>query len=405
MSTSATLGQTTRTRLPSSAAKREGMGIWRFVTLVAATLMGVITGWAYLTRRGHGVDWSAIYNAAQTWREGGQPYVVGDSFFNPPPTLLLLRPFLLLTFDQAYAVWTVINVAILLICTAALALAGGWRWDGRQAAAGAWLCLFFTPSVLLVPVTGNLSGLVLASYALGIWWLRQGKDGRAGAAFALGLCKPQLVFLVLPLLLYKGRWRAAGSYCVTSLVAVGVSLPFTGLATYRAYLSIQQWIANSTQDNAALQLDAPGIHAMLLQQWPGSFWSTFAATILSLMVVAALAWYWRGEWQPESSRFLDGWSLLVAATILVVPYAHSYDLVLLILVIVTLFMKRERHAVNCLLASSTLLLLYAAPFAVLVYRQHFVVPVLLCACALLWHEASTSSHGTGPIAPQSIQPP
>jgi hypothetical protein len=196
--------------------------------------------------------------------------------------------------------------------------------------------------------------------------------------------KLQLGFLGLPLLLYKRRWRASAAYCATAAITILISIPAVGLDNFKAFLRVERSIAGWTNSNDALQLDVPGIHGMLLQHWPHSVGAEVAADILSVLIVGALAWYWRGEWRPGTSEFARGWALVVLVTMLLASYAHSYDMVLLIFPAVLLYAERLKGRVGKAWSGVALLALYACPALVLAFHQHAMVPAMLVAVIVLW---------------------
>jgi len=359
---------------------------------VLAGLAGLFVLLAFYTRKGaYGSDWQTFYNAAARWRDGGRVYTVADGFFNPPPTLLLLRLFTVLPYPPSRILWGALSACMLLASGWLSARALTWRPDGRSLALGAWWILVSAPCVLLAPLTGNWSGLILLSFSLSLYLFQRGHEGWAGAVLAATLVKPQLAFLTLPLLLYKRRWRAVGGYLGACALSVLVSLPLVGRQAYGDYFQVQRSVADWTLTNNPLQLDVPGLHGLFLQHWPGSVAASSAANLLSLGLVGLLAWYWRGPWQPASLRFVIGWSLVLVVTMLGSSFAHSYDLVLLVPPCVTLFVLGERarslRSERRTWARIALIALYVSPYLVLLFRQHFVVPAMLAALVVLWWSA------------------
>ncbi len=336
----------------------------------------------YVSKGPYGSDWQTFYDAAVRLRQGRRVYTVAAGFFNPPPVLLPLQLFILVPYIPSRVVWGALSTIMLLASAWLTADAQGRRPDAHTRALAAWWILCSVPTMLLVPLTGNFSALVLFSMALSLWLFARGKEGWAGAVLAITLVKPQLAFLTLPLLLYKRRWRAALGYLAVVCGAVALSLPVVGISAYREYLAVQRSVAGWTSNNDALQLDVPGMHGMFLQRWPHSTAAEIGATACSLVLVLALGWYWRGSWRPGSTRFAAGWALLVLCTLLVSSFAHSYDLVLLILPMVTIDAQASSGIRRW--AALVLVALYVAPDLVLLFRQHFLVPVMLGACFLLW---------------------
>jgi len=103
-----------------------------FVAMVLALLAAVLVVYAFYTKKGaSGSDWQTFYQAAERWRDGKRVYTVADGFYNPPPTLLLLRPFLALGYVPSRVVWGALSTAMLLVSAALSADALGWHPGAR----------------------------------------------------------------------------------------------------------------------------------------------------------------------------------------------------------------------------------------------------------------------------------
>jgi hypothetical protein len=90
--------------------------------------------------------------------------------------------------------------------------------------------------------------------------------------------------------------------------------------------------------------------------------------------------------------------MLVLVELLVVPYAHSDDLVLLIIpaaVLCVVHLRSDPRSLPTLWIRPTLLALYLAPVLVVYYRQHFMAPVMLATFLLLWRLAPPPTSGAG----------
>jgi hypothetical protein len=247
-----------------------------------------------------------------------------------------------------------------------------------------WIA-FYVPTVLLVPLTGNFSALILLAYAAALWSFAHGHDRAGGIALAITLVKPQLGFLGLPILLLARRGKAAVAYVLTTLFFTLVALPVVGVANYRDFVQVEREVSAWTSTNDALQLDVAGVHGMLLQRWPHELGAEVVSACLSLGIVAVLVWYWKAGWRPGELSFATGWALVVLTTLLVSTYAHSYDLTLLILPAVVLWVYRQGDRSARLPITLSLVTLYAGPPLVLAFHQHFMVPFMLVAMVvLLW---------------------
>jgi hypothetical protein len=76
----------------------------------------------------------------------------------------------------------------------------------------------------------QFAGIAAMWIALGLWAIKEKRDVFAGICFALATAKPQMMFLLLPLLglwsLTARRWRLAASLTISMIVLVGVSFLF-----------------------------------------------------------------------------------------------------------------------------------------------------------------------------------
>jgi hypothetical protein len=385
-------------------APTKPLSLTLFAGLLLAGLCGIFVLLAFYTRKGvYGSDWQTFYDAAERWRDGSRVYTVAGGFFNPPPTLLLLRVFVLLPYSPSRIVWGGLTALMLLVSAWFTADGLGIRPTRREMLLASWWILVSVPCVLLAPLTGNWSGLILLSYTAAVWLFCRGREGSAGAVLALTLVKPQLAFLVLPLLLYKRRWRACLGYLGASAAALLVALPLVGVHAYGDYAQVQRAVSDWTVTNNALQLDVPGIHGMLLQIWPQNDTAGNAANLLGLILIGALGWFWRGPWQPASTRFVVGWSLLLLVTLEASSFSHSYDLVLLIPPCVVLYAVTRAGDPYSAAAKAALIAVYVAPTPVLIFHQHFLVPAMLAAIAVLW--ASSTSPGIAELGRRSLHMP
>ncbi len=371
--------------------------------LVLAALTGLFVLFAFYSRKGaYGSDWQTFYAAAQHLRHGQKVYVVAEGFFNPPPVLLLLLPFTIVSYQVSRVIWGTLSAIMLLVSAALTADLCGYRPSLRERALAFLWIAFYVPTILLVPLTGNFSALLLLAYSVAFWSFNRGHDRLGGAALALTLVKPQLAFLGLPLLLFMRRGQASVAYLLTVLVLALLALPVVGLSNYRDFLQVERAVSAWSSTNDALQLDVPGVHGLLLQRWPHQFGAEVVSAALSLAILAALAWYWKAGWRPGGLPFATGWALLLLSTLLMSTFAHSYDQVLLIVPAVVLWVYRRRAPSLRLPITLLLVALYAGPPLVLTFHQHVMVPFMLAAMALLLWLARRPLPAAPPRAPRPL---
>ena len=392
-------------------AARHSTGLLGLAALLVVVLADVsilhaqyVQGGFYASRGFYDSDWLVFYRAAERLRDGANPYEIQAQFLNPPSFLLLMRAAIVLPYMPSRIIWSVASALMLLAAVPLTAAATGWRPAHAAWPRLAVAVLAYTPTVLLIPVAANTTAPVVLCYALAFRLFVRGHEGRAGAALCVAtLIKPQLALLLLPLLLYKRRWRAAAAYLATAATVLAISLAVEGPATFANFLRMER-AASGWADSATLWIrDIPGLHAAALQAFPGSGLAAGAAYALSTALLGALARFWQGPWRPDARRFAIGWAMLPLVDLLIAPYSHSDDLTLLIVPAVILCAlaaqtpgavapvaggrdkqrqapeARAMRAVPLVLAG-----LYLAPMLVVFFRQHFMVPAILAALWVLW---------------------
>jgi hypothetical protein len=150
-------------------------------------------------------------------------------FVYPFYTIFLLLPliWLPLSYSWIQAIWLVL-ILFSLVASALLCLVllrwqiPLWLW----AVILLWTVIFYNSTRTII--LGQFAGLVLLSFVLALLYLRRGRDGWAGFWLVWTTLKPQMVFLLLPLLflwaIYQGRWRLLIGFGASLGVLVGVSL-------------------------------------------------------------------------------------------------------------------------------------------------------------------------------------
>ena len=192
-----------------------------------AALVGIRDGYARL------YDLGAQKAAIESLGPGFNP----QPFISPPPLAWLVTPLLLLPFQAALAIWTVLLLAAL--CWAWYLLAPGERL-GKAAHLALFLGLFPVAFGLMV---GQPGALVAAAIATCWWLMRQDRPVLAGLALSLIVIKPQLALLVPLALLGSGHAKTFGAWLAASLLIGLIALALLGpdgLARYRDVLAQTQ---------------------------------------------------------------------------------------------------------------------------------------------------------------------
>jgi hypothetical protein len=212
------------------------------------------------------------------------------------------------------------------------------------------LCFFFLPSWAAV-VLGQSSMILLVLYFFTWKLLQQGQELRAGAFLGLGLLKYHLVLPFAVILLLRGKFRAIAGFSLVGMLLAAISLVAAGTAGIWAYAHLLVDIV-SHPANPAYESFSPG-HIMPTI-WGGYFallggrvpaaGITLLAGLTSIGLLVFTAWRWR---QAEKHGMDNHSNIMFAAalatTILVAPHVYTYDLTLLLLVMLLIF-NSERWA-------------------------------------------------------------
>ena len=279
-------------------------------------------------------------------------YTRGLLPYNHLPFLaVILAPVAELPLPVSYGLWFGATVAALV---AALVLLGREMIAVARTRAEARLAPWALGGLALgfFPVYQDLLQVQTApwdllGYTLMVRALRQGRDGAAGLALGLVLVKPQLLIVPLLVLLWGRRWRVLGSFAaLAAALGLAVTPLFGGFGWVGRYLALLGDVAGANSSSSTVQPplmeNLRGFFTLLAAHTdPAALGSGNAAWVLpatvvsSGIVLAGLAWMWRGHTAWDAAADPAGWDRRWAATLLaallVSPHGFSYELVLLLL--------------------------------------------------------------------------
>jgi len=194
----------------------------------AAATVGIRSGYSHL------YDLSAQKVAIESLGEG---FFNPQPFISPPPLAWLATPLLVLPFEAALIVWTLLLLAALGLTWYLLA-----PGQGLGRAAHLVLLLGVFPVAFGVMV-GQPGAWVAAAVATSWWLMRHDRPVWAGVVLSLIVLKPQLALLVPLCLLVSGHARTFGAWLVATLfigLVMLVLLGPDGVARYRDVLAQTQ---------------------------------------------------------------------------------------------------------------------------------------------------------------------
>lgn len=317
----------------------------RAVAVAFAILFVIVALWAcaiLLTERKAG-DFLAYWAAAKL-AVGGQPALAYDvdahraveltaapvegllPFAYPPPFLLLLAPFGLLSYPAAFAAWLAFCVAIFVLASRPVAPLH-YRLGHPQAIGNALI--------------GQNGFLTSAIFIAGTTRLERAPFV-GGAILGLLAFKPQLA-LLLPVALIAGRqWRAIAGGAMSTAVLLLTALVSLGPAAFRGFVDIMPLFTGAMSAGRWPwnELASPFAFARHL-----GIQQTQALVLHALIALAATVVTWRA-WRAWRD---DRVAVLAAATLLVTPYLFTYDALLMVVPMGWLIVRRQRPGLVALL--------------------------------------------------------
>lgn len=359
-----------------------------------------------------GQDFRNFYAAATLLRHGGNPYdrrqfvrqeerlyrpttaeqrasLRGNPYVQGPPLAIALMPVVGLPPDTVYHVYA----ALLAACAiAALALLAA-RWPLQRAVPRA-LLLLLSPVTFLGLLLGQPDAVLLLALVLALWVLDKDHAALAGFLLAVGLIKPQLIAGPIVLLALLALRRGRGASYLAGL-AGGILVFIGGSVLIAGPRVVLGWIGELASFGGATvysQVDISSVSTLYVGWAPH-------IVALALSVAGVLAWAvlclprwhghlprWHGDMSPHAERC---WFCLgLAGWLLVTPYAHPHDDILLLPVAWYLLDHRLRHGAAALLAILLVASWWLLPMtSVLGLRPPLlrglgIVPVLLLATAV-----------------------
>jgi hypothetical protein len=307
-------------------------------------------------------------------------------FNHPAFEALIFVPFSWLPYPVAFAVWDLINLALLaalpFLLRPHLPELQSYSWPLWMLATLAFSPIFFAL------LQGQDAILLLLLYALAFVCMKKQRDAWAGCWLALGLFKFHLVVPFVLLLVLQGRKKLLYGFVPVASALVAVSLAVVGkeaMFSYPKYvLHLENLKAGGIAPSAMPNLR--GILDMVLGSTP--FFTPVVVT-LSIGVISFAAW--RSYGNDRFNLFNLKFSLAAFVTALVSFHAMDYDLSMLMLP--TFLLTDELLAQGnfsewpaWLIACSGMVLFFSPLQLLLLMRYGYLalmgLAVLLCMCGI-----------------------
>ena len=255
-------------------------------------------------------DQAAHYTAEQ---HATQPGIAYNFFYYPPPYLLLCAALARLPYIPAFVVFEAVTLSFYCLVIRRILSEPGW--------AILIPILAFPPVLWTIGVGEN--GLLTAGLLGAATLLVDRRPLGAGLLFGALCCKPHFALLVPFALAAGSRWRALAATAAAALACCLVSVGLFGWQTWRDFL-----VAAATSGNVYTSgripfggFVTPFGGAMLLGAGPAT--AAVLQTVAFVTAAGVVAYVWRRN-PPLPIRA----ACLVSATLVAVPLALFYDLVL-----------------------------------------------------------------------------
>ena len=366
-------------RAQERGAKR-ALGLLHWLAPLA--FCGVVLAW--LSQPGNrpgvaeGNDFVVYYDGTAGFGPTGNPY--GTGFVSPAPLAVLLLPLTWLPVDTAAGFWFALSLAALgTLSAAALHVA---RLPVAPASVFALMgVLFLWPSNNHGLLLGQNSVVAAALATLAV--AAAGfQPALAGALLAVGaVMKPHLVIvLALGLALVEFRRERsltlAGSFLLAAIGLVGVTALYS-----RRWIDVLMASPPESWNYWGSTIGTNVFLAAVLED-QGAGW--FLLAVLGASLATGLLVWWRRA-SPSFSQFA---SALLAATLLLTPYAYPHDYVMLVLPLVwlTAALWRRRGVLALPAVFLMVAIAWVAPMPARYDDARFValmVPTIVLAATIL----------------------
>jgi hypothetical protein len=265
-------------------------------------------------------------------------------FAYPFYVAILIWPLVYLPYPWASAIWLVLLEFSLLAATFLIISMYRWRPPLWLAAFSAiWVIIFYHGARTII--LGQVAGLVFLFLALALWALHRRADGLAGVSLALCTIKPQMIYLVIPVLLWwawrQHRRRVVGYFAATLAILAGLSfllLPSWPLDFLRQLVTYNSYQALGYSN----QIGSP---AWIISHVYLPVLGNAGEAILVALLLAYTGYAWLAYRQrPQAFHWLVGLTLLT--TNFITPRAATTNYIVLLLPVFLFFValsRRSRH--------------------------------------------------------------
>jgi hypothetical protein len=315
--------------------------------------------------------------------------------WNPPWLLSLLLPYTLFPFRQATWLWFLTNI-VLVVAASVLTwkACAGRPSDNQRAWIAPLVIIFFIPTLNAL-YSGQVNTFVLFGLAAALFFQTVERRTLAGAALALTMVKPHLVYITVPILLLQAvsrrQWRFVVGFGGVLVLLSGVALLLRP--------SFPAEYASTTAGGDLLRWLTPTLGGFL-QATLGWGWAKF----IGVIVLPAAIWlWWRNRDSVSQPVLVHLTSLVSVAT---APFGWGYDAIVLLIpilqIVVWTLEEQAATAVAWLLFAALVLIAGLAFYHRMVMQSEyeaFWIPLAVTAVYLAAYHTLRNRKG---VAAQEV---
>lgn len=246
----------------------------------------------------------------------------------PPSLFLFIWPLGALPYLAACAVWSIVGYAAYLLAAA--------THDGRAR----YLLFVAAAPAIAVNLCSGQTGCFTAAILILVFRYLDERPLLAGALLGLMLCKPHLAVLFPLALIVSGRWRVIAAAAASSVVLIGGTALVFGSEIWSDYfrfvLPVQRGVLD-TGTGFLTMMPTGFIHARMLGASNATAW--MVQTPFTVFALAAVVWTFTKRRDPLLSA-----GVLLTASVIAVPYAFAYDMVVFGWLIAALWPRLPSYA-------------------------------------------------------------
>jgi alpha-1,2-mannosyltransferase len=240
-----------------------------------------------------------------------------------PQIGLLFAPFARLSFPIAARIWATLSLLAYFACIYVV-----WRScpNLREHPRIVTLAAIAFPPLFHTFIRGQISVLLLASFAAAWLAFRGDRPWLAGLALGMLACKPPFLVAIPIILLFAGAWRALAGTILSAAAQFALTWVIFGSAVMRAYFStlwhMSAYMEAVEPGVAHIQMHSLRSFWALLIPWPHVAMVLYVVTSIVAVVLAVAIW-------KSSANVAVRFSALTLAAVLVNPHLFVYDLLVL----------------------------------------------------------------------------